>query len=158
MPKIKERGLLNRRRLGITIDPELDDELNKYMIAQNYKKSKSYYIEQAVRMYIHQDEKVLAKQIEDSIRFNIKNFEDRYCRILAKGVKRTYANTKILLNMLAYMSNSENDIRFLLETLNEAEIDGYKALKNGIIERDIEDLFPKEELINKSNNKEVNND
>ena len=158
MPKIKERGLLNRRRLGITIDQELDDELNKYMIAQNYKKSKSYYIEQAVRMYIHQDEKVLAKQIEDSIRFNIKNFEDRYCRILAKGVKRTYANTKILLNMLAYMSNSENDIRFLLETLNEAEIDGYKALKNGIIERDIEDLFPKEELINKSNNKEVNND
>ena len=150
MPKIKERGLLNRRRLGITIDPELDDELNKYMIAQNYKKSKSYYIEQAVRMYIHQDEKVLAKQIEDSIRFNIKNFEDRYCRILAKGVKRTYANTKILLNMLAYMSNSENDIRFLLETLNEAEIDGYKALKNGIIERDIEVLFPKEELINKA--------
>lgn len=150
MPKIKERGLLNRRRLGITIDPELDDELNKYMIAQNYKKSKSYYIEQAVRMYIHQDEKVLAKQIEDSIRFNIENFEDRYCRILAKGVKRTYANTKILLNMLAYMSNSENDIRFLLETLNEAEIDGYKALKNGIIERDIEDLFPKEELINKA--------
>ena len=150
MPKIKERGLLNRRRLGITIDPELDDELNKYMIAQNYKKSKSYYIEQAVRMYIHQDEKVLAKQIEDSIRFNIKNFEDRYCRILAKGVKRTYANTKILLNMLAYMSNSENDIRFLLETLNEAEIDGYKALKNGIIERDIEELFPKEELINKA--------
>lgn len=150
MPKIKERGLLNRRRLGITIDPELDDELNKYMIAQNYKKSKSYYIEQAVRMYIHQDEKVLAKQIEDSIRFNIKNFEDRYCRILAKGVKRTYANTKILLNMLAYMSNSENDIRFLLETLDEAEIDGYKALKNGIIERDIEDLFPKEELINKA--------
>ncbi len=150
MPKIKERGLLNRRRLGITIDPELDDELNKYMIAQNYKKSKSYYIEQAVRMYIHQDEKVLAKQIEDSIRFNIKNFEDRYCRILAKGVKRTYANTKILLNMLAYMSNSENDIRFLLETLNEAEIDGYKALKNGIIERDIEDLFSKEELINKA--------
>lgn len=150
MPKIKEQGLLNRRRLGITIDPELDDELNKYMIAQNYKKSKSYYIEQAVRMYIHQDEKVLAKQIEDSIRFNIKNFEDRYCRILAKGVKRTYANTKILLNMLAYMSNSENDIRFLLETLDEAEIDGYKALKNGIIERDIEDLFPKEELINKA--------
>ena len=31
--------------------------------------------------------------------------------------------------MLAYMSNSENDARFLLETLNEAEIDGYKALK-----------------------------
>lgn len=58
--------------------------------------------------------------------------------------------------MLAYMSNSENDIRFLLETLNEAEIDGYKALKNGIIERDIEDLFPKEELINKAKNKEVN--
>ncbi len=56
--------------------------------------------------------------------------------------------------MLAYMSNSENDARFLLETLNEAEIDGYKALKNGIIERDIEDLFPKEELINKANKKE----
>ncbi len=39
-------------------------------------------------MYIHQDEKVLAKQIEDSIKFNIKTFEDRYCRILAKGVKK----------------------------------------------------------------------
>lgn len=150
MPKLKENGTLNRRRLGITIDPELDDELNKYMIAQNYKKSKSYYIEQAVRMYIHQDERVLAKQIEDSIKFNIKIFEDRYCRILAKGIKRIYANTKILLNMLAYMSNSENDTRFLLETLNEAEIDGYKVLKNGIIERDIEDLFPKQELIKKA--------
>ncbi len=150
MPKLKENGTLNRRRLGITIDPELDDELNKYMIAQNYKKSKSYYIEQAVRMYIHQDERVLAKQIEDSIKFNIKTFEDRYCRILAKGIKRIYANTKILLNMLAYMSNSENDTRFLLETLNEAEVDGYKVLKNGIIERDIEDLFPKEELIKKA--------
>ena len=150
MPKVKEHGALNRRRLGITIDPELDDELNKYMVAQNYKKSKSYYIEQAIKMYIHQDEKVLAKQIEDSIKFNIKTFEDRYCRILAKGVKRIYANTKILLNMFAYMSNSENDTRFLLETINEAEIDGYRVLKSGIIERDIEDLFPKEELIKKA--------
>lgn len=156
----EEYGSLNRKRLGITIDPELDDELNRYIISQNYKKSKSYYIEQAIKMYIHQDEKVLAKQIEDSIKFNIKTFEDRYCRILAKGVKRIYANTKILLNMLAYMSNSEDDARFLLETLNEAEIDGYIALRNGIIERDIEDLFPKEELINKANKKniEVNND
>ncbi|MBO5348452.1 MAG: ribbon-helix-helix domain-containing protein [Clostridia bacterium] len=142
---------INRTRISITIDPELNDKLNKYIVSQNFKKSKSYYVEQAIKMYIHQDEKVLAKQIEDSIKFNIKTFEDRYCRILAKGVKRIYANTKILLNMLAYMSNSENDTRFLLETLNEAEIDGYKVLKNGIIERDIEDLFPKEELVRKAN-------
>ena len=156
----KRAGLFKSKKIRNNYDPELDDELNRYIISQNYKKSKSYYIEQAIKMYIHQDEKVLAKQIEDSIKFNIKTFEDRYCRILAKGVKRIYANTKILLNMLAYMSNSENDARFLLETLNEAEIDGYKALKNGIIERDIEDLFPKEELINKANkkSKEVNND
>ena len=41
MPKVKEQGSLNRKRLGITIDPELDDELNRYIISQNYKKSKS---------------------------------------------------------------------------------------------------------------------
>lgn len=160
MPKIKEFNSVKRKRLGITIDPEIDNELNKYMLSQEYKKSKSYYIEQAIKMYINQDEKVLSKQIEDSIKNNIKTFEDRYCRILAKGVKRTYANTKILLNMLAYMSNSEDDTRFLIETLNEAEVDGYKALKNGIIERDIDDLFPKAELIKKTNKKinEVNND
>ena len=157
MPKIKDEKNIRRKRLGISIDPELDDCLNKYMLSQEYKKSKSYYIEQAVKMYINKDEQVLSRQIEDCIKFNIKNFEDRYCRVLAKGVKRTYANTRILLNMLAYMSNSENDTRFLLETLDEAERDGYKVLKNGIIERDIEDLFPIERL-RKQINKEVKDD
>ncbi|MBO5348508.1 MAG: hypothetical protein J6A89_01620 [Clostridia bacterium] len=153
MPKVNKYGTLKRKRLGISIDPILDNDLNKYMASQNYKRSKSYYIEQAIKEYIYQDEKVLAKQIEDSIKNNIKTFEDRYCRILAKGIKRIFANTKLLLNMLAYMSNSEDDVKFLVETLDEAEHDGYMALKNGIIERDIEDLFPKDQLMQKANKK-----
>lgn len=153
MPKVNKYGTLKRKRLGISIDPILDDDLNKYMASQNYKRSKSYYIEQAIKEYIYQNEKVLAKQIEDSIKNNIKTFEDRYCRILAKGIKRIFANTKLLLNMLAYMSNSEDDVKFLVETLDEAEHDGYMALKNGIIERDIEDLFPKDQLMQKANKK-----
>ena len=37
----KRAGLFkSKKRLGITIDPELDDELNRYIISQNYKKSK----------------------------------------------------------------------------------------------------------------------
>ena len=72
----KRAGLFKSKKIRNNYDPELDDELNRYIISQNYKKSKSYYIEQAIKMYIHQDEKVLAKQIEDSIKFNIKTFED----------------------------------------------------------------------------------
>lgn len=138
-----------REKLSITLDPEIKKQILTYAKV-NGTRSISYHIEQAVKMYLNQDDQILAKQIENSIKYNIKAFEDRYCRILAKVTKRTYANTKILLNMFAYMSNSELDTKFLLDTLYEAERDGYRALKNGIIERDIDDLFPKEELIKKA--------
>lgn len=138
-----------REKLSITLDPEIKKQILTYAKV-NGTRSISYHIEQAVKMYLNQDDQILAKQIENSIKYNIKAFEDRYCRILAKVTKRTYANTKILLNMFAYMSNSESDTKFLLDTLYEAERDGYRALKNGIIERDIDDLFPKEELIKKA--------
>lgn len=138
-----------REKLSITLDPEIKKQILTYAKV-NGTRSISYHIEQAVKMYLNQDDQILAKQIENSIKYNIKAFEDRYCRILAKVTKRTYANTKILLNMFAYMSNSELDTKFLLDTLYDAERDGYRALKNGIIERDIDDLFPKEELIKKA--------
>ncbi|MBO5004147.1 MAG: ribbon-helix-helix protein, CopG family [Clostridia bacterium] len=138
-----------REKLSITLDPEIKKQILTYAKV-NGTRSISYHIEQAVKMYLNQDDQILAKQIENSIKYNIKAFEDRYCRILAKVTKRTYANTKILLNMFAYMSNSELDTKFLLDTLYEAERDGYRALKNGIIERDIDDLFSKEELIKKA--------
>ena len=61
MPKVKELGSLNRKRLGITID--LDDKLNKYMIAQNYKKSKSYYIEQSIK----RETEFILKKVDNQI-------------------------------------------------------------------------------------------
>jgi len=140
--------MARRDIISISIDPELNENINKYMASQRFKHSKSYYIEQAIKMYLNQDEQVLSRLIENSIKSNIKAFEDRYCRILAKLAKRTYANTEILLRFMTWqlaLGNTKESQQFLEETLREAEKVGYKALTDGLIERtDFETLFPKE--------------
>lgn len=137
---------MQRRKITISIDPELDEILKKRIMADGYKKSKSYYIEEAIRNYIDDNKSELPKQIEQCISNSIKTFEDRYCRILAKNTKTNFAIEYLLLNMLAYMCNSEEDTNFLMELRKESEKQGYMALKNNAIERDIDVLFPKEEL------------
>lgn len=134
--------------ISISIDPQLNENINKYIASQKYQHSKSYYVEQAIKMYLNQDEQVLSRLIENSIKSNIKSFENRYCRILAKLAKRTYANTEILLRLMAWQlsdGNTKESEQFLEETIKEAEKVGYKALTDGLIERtDFDILFPKE--------------
>ena len=140
--------MAKREIISVSIDPELNECMNKYIASQKFKHSKSYYVEQAIKMYLNQDEQVLARLIENSIKSNIKAFENRYCRILAKLAKRNYANTEILLRIMAWqlsLGNTKESKQFLEETIKEAEKVGYKALTDGLIERtDFDILFPKE--------------
>ena len=47
--------MARRDIISISIDPELNENINKYMASQKFKHSKSYYIEQAIKMYLNQD-------------------------------------------------------------------------------------------------------
>lgn len=143
---------MKKKRITITIDPELDNRLKNKMMAEKYTKSKSYYIEEAIRNYVDDYKAELPKQIEKCINNSIKTFEDRYCRILAKDTKTNYSNQYLLLYMLAYMCSSEEDIKFIMNLRKEAEKQGYLALKNNAIERDIDVLFPEEEIFDKGKN------
>ena len=140
--------MARRDIISVCIDPELNENINKYIASQKQRHSKSFYVEQAIKMYLNQDEQVLSRLIENSIKSNIKAFENRYCRILAKIAKRTYANTEILLRLMAWqlsLGSTEESEQFLEETIKEAEKVGYKALTDGLIERtDFNILFPKE--------------
>lgn len=142
---------MHKTKLSITIDPTINEMLEKKIASDRRKgTSKSYYIGEALRNYFDDNRAELPKQIEKCINNSIKTFEDRYCRILAKDTKTNYSNQYLLLYMLAYMCSSEEDIKFIMNLRKEAEKQGYLALKNNAIERDIDILFPKEELENLS--------
>lgn len=143
---------MHKDKLSISIDPNLNEMLEKKIAADKRRgTSKSYYIEEALRKYFDNTTE-LPKQIEKCINNAIKTFEDRYCRILAKDTKTNYSNQYLLLYMLAYMCSSEEDIKFIMDLRKEAEKQGYLALKNNAIERDIDILFPQEEIFNKGKN------
>mgnify|MGYP003287129288 CR=1 FL=1 len=144
------KGNPRRKKISITVDKELDLAVQKYVAMSNSKITKSYCYEQAIKMFLNKDDEVLSKAIVDTIKNSIKMFEDRYCRILAKNCKTTYSLEYLVLNMFAYLCNSENDTKFLLENKEEANKRAYQTLKDGLIERDIDTLFPEEEMKNKA--------
>lgn len=133
-----------REKLSITIDPEIKKSVIDY--AKNHNISVSQVLERSTKIILNKDEEVLSKEVRNTIYSAIKTFEDRYCRILAKLAKAELSNQWLLVNMLGYMANSENDEKFIKDKLNESEHKASIVLRNGIIERDIESLFPKEDL------------
>lgn len=53
-----------REKLSIALNPEIKKQILTYAKV-NGTRSISYHIEQAVKMYLHQDDQILAKQIEN---------------------------------------------------------------------------------------------
>lgn len=147
---MNKKNTAKRKRISITVDESLDNAVQKYVAMSETKITRSYCYEQAIKIFLNKDDDVLSKAIVDTIKNSIKMFEDRYCRILAKNCKTTYSLEYLVLNMFAYLCNSENDTKFLLENKEEANRRAYQTLKDGLIERDIDTLFPGEEMKNKA--------
>lgn len=141
---------MKKLKISITIDPYLNEELAKYMATQPFKGTRSYYIEEALRNYLSTDKDKLTQKIKQEIDDVLKQYGERLARILAKIGKSTYANQYLALLMYAYMCNSEDDKLFLLNSREEAEKQGYKALTDKQIVRDVDSLFPNDELLKKA--------
>ena len=136
--------MAKREKLSVTLDPEIKKEIIDY--SRNHNISISQVVERASRILLNKDSEVLNREVRNTINSAIKTFEDRYCRILAKLAKTTYSNMWLDVNILAYMANNEEDAKFIKELIETSNRKGYETLKDGLIERDIDTLFPKEDI------------
>lgn len=70
MPK---GNTISRKRFSITIDPELNDKLNKYIVSQDFTKSKSYYIEQTIK----RETEFILKTVDNQILDYLKDVKEK---------------------------------------------------------------------------------
>jgi len=141
-----------KKKISITLDPALYESLILY--CSEKRKSKSKIIEEALENFLDSNTDKLSYQIKNVLETQIKKHDDRTSRIQAKTAKVAYSNQYLLLKMLAYICNSEEDLQYLLQTREDAEKQAYLTLKNGYLERDVETLFSNKELIDNFNQKQ----
>lgn len=135
------------RRVTTTVKKGTYENLQKY-VAKNKDTTKSSVINEALEQFFSikggKDEiDIISKIIRESLEDVLKPFENRTCKLLAKLTKGNFTNLYLILEMLVGLSETDKAKERIKQIYEEANKKAYYVLKDGYINRDVLELFPK---------------
>lgn len=133
------------KKISTTVKLKTYQNVENY-IAKNQGETKASVVNRALENFFAIEGGVeeidfISNRVNESVKENLKPFEERICKLIAKLAKGNYTNLYMLLNMLEELSANEAAKTRINDNLNLANKKAYEAVKKNYIDNDILELF-----------------